>query len=152
MSTLYPVKIISLADVVNWSLSDPASSKWVGGFGKETFGPRWSRFTTDGKLYYSFITFYCTQTHFLSKSSDHLTNFMFTPDHWYSKCYVPVAYQGGFGVFKPPKFKRPSKIVSNLILLWKLLKIGELRTPKPQDVRKKGCKILNLPCFAIVLN
>jgi len=31
-------------------------------------------------------------------------------------------------------------------------KIAEFRTPTPQDVRKKGSKILKLPRFAIVLH
>ena len=63
-----------------------------------------------------------------------------------------VAYRGGggggFGGSKsspPPKFRRPSKIKPNSTPLWKLLKIAEFRTPKPQDVRKKGSKILKLP-------
>ena len=45
----------------------------------------------------------------------------------------------------PPKFRRPSKIVPNSIRLWKMLKMAEFRTPTPQDVRKKGSKILKLP-------
>jgi hypothetical protein len=53
----------------------------------------------------------------------------------------------------PPKFRRPSKIVSNNTRLWKLFKIAEFRTPTPQDVRKKGSKILKLPpvrnCFTL---
>jgi len=52
----------------------------------------------------------------------------------------------------PPKFRRPSKIVPNSTRLWKLLKIAEFRTPTPQDVWKKGSKILKLPMFAIVLH
>ena len=32
------------------------------------------------------------------------------------------------------------------------LKIAEFRTPPPQDIRKKGSKILKLPRFAIVLH
>ena len=32
------------------------------------------------------------------------------------------------------------------------LKIAEFRTPAPQDIRKKGSKILKLPSFAIVLH
>ena len=65
-----------------------------------------------------------------------------------------VAYRrGAFGGFKPlPKFRRLSKIVPNSTLLWKLLKIAGFRTPTPQDVRKKGSKILKLPRFAIVLH
>ena len=47
---------------------------------------------------------------------------------------VPKA--GGVQPF-PPKFRRPSKIVANSTRLWKLLKIDEFRTPKPQDVWKK---------------
>ena len=68
--------------------------------------------------------------------------------------YKSVAYRGGgFGVFNPPpKFRRPSKIVPKSTQLWKLLKIAEFRTPKQQDVRKRGSKILKLPRFAIVLH
>ena len=55
----------------------------------------------------------------------------------------------------PPKFRRPSKIVSNSTRLWKLLKIAEFRTSTPQDVRKKGSKILKLPsvrnCFTLAM-
>ena len=66
---------------------------------------------------------------------------------------VPRAGRGGFGVFKPPpKSRRPSKMVLNSTLLCKLLKIAEFRTPTPQDIRKKGSKILKLPRFAIVLH
>ena len=63
--------------------------------------------------------------------------------------------EGGFGVFKPPillKFRRPSKIMPNSTRLSKLLKIAEFRMPTPQDVRKKGSKILKPPRFAIVLH
>ena len=63
--------------------------------------------------------------------------------------------RGGFGVFKPfppPKFRRPSKIVPNSTQLWKLLKIAEFWTSTPQDVRKKGSKILKPPRFTIVLH
>jgi len=45
----------------------------------------------------------------------------------------------------PPKFWRPPKIVPNPTRLWNLLKIAEFRKPTPQDVRKKGSKILKLP-------
>ena len=53
----------------------------------------------------------------------------------------------GGGSTPPPslEFRRPSKIVPNSTRLWKLLKIAEFRTPIPQDVRKKGSKILKLP-------
>ena len=52
----------------------------------------------------------------------------------------------------PPKFRRPSKIMPNSTRLWKLLKIAEFRMPTPQDVWRKGSKILKLPRFAIVLH
>ena len=61
--------------------------------------------------------------------------------------------KGVWGVQTPPqKFWRPSEMVPNPSLLWKPLKIAEFRTPTPQDVRKKGSKILKLPRFAIVLH
>ena len=61
--------------------------------------------------------------------------------------------EGGFGVFNPPpKFRRPSKIVPKLNPICENLKIAEFRTPTPQDVRKKGSKILKLPRFATVLH
>jgi len=59
---------------------------------------------------------------------------------------------GGGSISPPPKFRRPPKIVPNSTRLWKLLKIAEFRTPNPQDVRKKGSKILKLPRFAIGLH
>ena len=71
---------------------------------------------------------------------------------------MPVAYCGGG--FKPtppppPKFRRPSKIMPKSTRLWKLLKIAEFRTPTPQNVRKKGSKILKLPpvhnCFTLTM-
>ena len=55
----------------------------------------------------------------------------------------------------PPKFGRPSKIVPNSTQLSKLLKIAEFRKPAPQDVQKKGSKILKLPpvrnCFTFAM-
>jgi len=67
--------------------------------------------------------------------------------------------EGGLGGSTPspiPKFRRPSKIVPNSTRLWKLLKkTAEFRTPTPQDVRKKGSKILKLPlvrnCFTLAM-
>ena len=60
--------------------------------------------------------------------------------------------EGGFGVFKPPRnSKGPPKLCQTQPDLRKLLKIAEFRTPTPQDVRKKGTKILKLPSCAIVL-
>jgi len=79
-------------------------------------------------------------------------------------CLIPgtplsVAYrEGGVGGSKPPsssKFRRPSKIVPNSTRLGKLSKIAEFRTPTPQDVQKKGSKILKLPpvrnCFTLAM-
>ena len=71
-------------------------------------------------------------------------------------CGVP---RGGWGIQTPhphhPKFRRPSKIVLNSTRLRKLLKIVEFRAPTPQDVRKKGTKILKLPpvrnCFTLAM-
>ena len=66
-----------------------------------------------------------------------------------------VAYRRGVwgGFNTPPKFRRPSNIVPNSARLWKLSKIADFRTPTPQDVRKKGSKILKLPlvrnCFIL---
>ena len=65
----------------------------------------------------------------------------------------------GVGVagFKPPspKFRRPSKIVTNSTRLWKLLKIVEFRKPTPQEVWKKDSKIVKLPpvrsCFTLAM-
>jgi len=67
----------------------------------------------------------------------------------------PGAYRGG-GLTPPPlNFRRPTKIVPNSTRLWKLLKIAEFWTPTPQDVRKKGSKILKLPpvrnCFTLAV-
>ena len=65
--------------------------------------------------------------------------------------------EGGWGLNPPPlpKFRRPSKIAPNSTRLWKLLKIAEFRTPTPQDVPKKGSKILKLPsvrnCFTLAM-
>ena len=65
-----------------------------------------------------------------------------------------MAYRGGvLGCSNPlpPKFVRPSKIMQKSIRLRKLLKIEEFRMSTPQNIRKKGCKILKLPpvrnCF-----
>jgi len=79
-------------------------------------------------------------------------------DSW-KDFWLAVAYRGRFGGFKPPpptpKFRRPSEIVPNSTRLWKLLKIAEFGTPTPQDVRKKGSKILKLPpirsCFTLAM-
>ena len=64
--------------------------------------------------------------------------------------------EGGWvgGGFKPPprNSEGPPKSCQTQTRLWKLLKIAEFSTPTPQDVRKKGSKILKLPRFAIVLH
>ena len=64
-------------------------------------------------------------------------------------------YRGGFKPPSPLKFRRPSKIVPKSTRFWKQLKIAEFRTPTPQDVRKKGSKILKLPpvrnCFTLAM-
>jgi hypothetical protein len=74
MAYLYRVKIIALADVENWLL------------GKSTFFQEPKRqvhgatgLTAEVKLYYRFIMFYCTQTHCVSGTSNHLTIFQFMP-------------------------------------------------------------------------
>ena len=71
----------------------------------------------------------------------------------YSGSSLRVAYRGGFGVFKPlPRNSEgPPKLCQTQPDLRKLLKIAEFRMPTPQDVWKKGSKILKLPRFAIVL-
>ena len=72
-----------------------------------------------------------------------------------------VAYRGGelVGSNPPPqlhpKFRKPFKILLNSTRLWKRFKIAEFGTPTPQDVRKKGSKILKLPsvrnCFTLTM-
>ena len=64
--------------------------------------------------------------------------------------------EGGVGVSTPPpKFGRLSKNVPNSNRLRKQLKFAEFRKPTPQDVRKKGSKILKLPpvrnCFTLAM-
>jgi len=75
---------------------------------------------------------------------------------------VPLNYPGrggpgGGGVGAPPPPPPPEipKALKNrakLNPIVKTLKIAEFRTPTPQDVQKKGSKILKLPRFAIVLH
>ena len=69
--------------------------------------------------------------------------------------YSGVPRGGVWGVQTPPPKipKALQKIVRNSTWLWKLLKkIAEFMMPTPQDVRKKGSKILKLRRFAIVLH
>ena len=51
----------------------------------------------------------------------------------------------------PRNSEGPPKLYQTQPDCEKLLKIAEFRTPTPQDVRKRGSKILKLPRFAIVL-
>jgi len=51
----------------------------------------------------------------------------------------------GGGVKPPPNSEGHPKTYQTQPRFWKLLKIAEFRTPTPQDVRKKGSKILKLP-------
>jgi hypothetical protein len=76
--------------------------------------------------------------------------------------------RGGLGSSNPPprnsevliKLSRIPSSVENISVTVQCsysiilisLKIAEFRTPTPQDVRKKGSKILKLPRFAIVLH
>ena len=64
----------------------------------------------------------------------------------------PVAHRGGG--FKPPEIPKALKNRAKLnpIVKTVLLKIAEFMTPTPQNVQKKGIKILKLPRFAIVLH
>ena len=60
--------------------------------------------------------------------------------------------EGSFwGVFQTP----PPKFVPNSTRFWKLSKIAEFRAPTPQDIWKKGSKILKLPpfrnCFTLAM-
>ena len=88
---------------------------------------------------------------------------MVLADAYTQKSAVIAAYRGGWGVQPPtPKFRSFDKVepdcklsVKYLVFLFQhinSLKIAEFRTPTPQDVRKKGSKILKLPRFAIVLH
>jgi len=83
---------------------------------------------------------------------------------FYFKLYkVQFVYQwrtekggGGFGGFKPSRnSEAPPKSCQTQPDCKKLLKIPEFRMPTPQDVRKKGSKILKLPpvhnCFTLAM-
>ena len=61
--------------------------------------------------------------------------------------------RGGWGVQTPSEIpKALQNRAKTQPDLWKLLQIAEFETPTPQDVQKKGSKILKLPRFAIVLH
>ena len=59
---------------------------------------------------------------------------------------------GVWGVQIPPEIPKALQNCAKLNPICGNLKIAEFRTPAPQDVRKKGNKILKLPTFAIVLH
>jgi len=70
---------------------------------------------------------------------------------------ISVPRGRGVGVQTPPPPKIPKALQNRAKLnpIVRLLKIAEFRTPTPQDVRKKGSKILKLPpvrnCFTLVM-
>ena len=84
-----------------------------------------------------------------------MTHKIINPPHHITYTVVPSSGipRGGGSTPPLPKFRRPTKIVPNSTRFWKLLKIAEFRTPTPQDVRRKGSKILKLPsvrnCFTL---
>ena len=65
---------------------------------------------------------------------------------------LTVAHRGGFGVSTTRNSEGPPKSSQTQPDCENCLKIAEFRTPKHQDVRKKGSKILKLTRFAIVLH
>ena len=64
---------------------------------------------------------------------------------------------GGLESSAPPQKKIPKALQNSAKLnpIVKTIKIAEFRTPTPQDVRKKGSKILQLPsvrnCFTLAI-
>ena len=72
-----------------------------------------------------------------------------------SRVCVSGVPKGGLGCSTPAPPRNsegPPKLCQTQPDLRKLLKFAEFRTPTPQDVRKKGSKIQQLPRFAIVLH
>ena len=63
--------------------------------------------------------------------------------------------RGGFNPPPTPEIPKALQNRANSTRLWKLLKIAEFRTPTPQDIWKKGSKILKLPsvrnCFTLAV-
>ena len=59
---------------------------------------------------------------------------------------------GGLGCSNPPKIVKALQNRAKLNPIVKTVKVAEFRKPTPQDVRKKGSKILKLPRFATVLH
>ena len=66
-----------------------------------------------------------------------------------------VAYRGGGGGFKPARSSEGPPKLCQTQPDCENLKIAEFRMPTPQDVRKKGSKILKLPpvrnCFTLAM-
>ena len=60
--------------------------------------------------------------------------------------------RGVWGVQTPPEIMKALQNRVKLNPIVKTVKIAEFRAPIPQDVRKKGSKILKLPRFATVLH
>jgi len=64
---------------------------------------------------------------------------------------------GGFVGFRPPPPEIPKALQNRAKLnpTVKAVKTGEFRTPKPQDIREKGSKILKVPpvrnCFTLAM-
>jgi len=56
------------------------------------------------------------------------------------------------GCSNPPKIVKALQNRAKLNPIVKTVKVAEFRKPTPQDVRKKGSKILKLPRFATVLH
>ena len=58
--------------------------------------------------------------------------------------------RGGLGCSPPPQIPMAFQNRAKLNLIVKTVKNTEFRMPTPQDVRKKGGKILKLPRFAVL--
>ena len=102
-----------------------------------------SNVITSTKSSFTFFVF-CSCTFFLNRQRE--IQELHTVTQWRT--------EGGFGVFNSPS-EIPKALQNRARTqpdFWKLLKIAEFRTPTPQDVRKKGSKILKLPRFTIVLH
>ena len=67
-----------------------------------------------------------------------------------------MAYRGGcWGVNPPSEIRKAHQNRAKINPTEKTVKIAEIRTPTPQDVRIKGSKILKLPpvrnCFTLAM-
>ena len=82
----------------------------------------------------------------------------FSAIHWTGRerkqlCSNSVASRGEWGFNpSPPEIPKVLQNCAKLKPIVKTVKNAEFRTPEPQNVRKKGSKILKLPRFAIVLD